>query len=124
MASVAALRTSTATAFVKARCVLVAVIMLVTLVPGSAANQGGSTATLAGTVSDWLATSAPDGELEVIVTFRDAAAVQRLEALAGSLERLESVPMTLATADAQNAQCAAVHVDTQSGTICSRCVLV
>lgn len=80
--------------------VFVAMVMVATLVPASTANDGGATATLAGTVSDWLATSAPEDELEVIVTFNDAAAIQRLEGLAGSLEHLESVPMALATLSA------------------------
>lgn len=79
---------------------LVAMVMLFTMAPAAAANEDGSTARLAGTVSEWLGTSAPDDELEVIVTFTEAAGVQRLEALAGPVERLETVPMTLATLSA------------------------
>jgi serine protease AprX len=94
--------------------VAVAVVMLATLVPASTANEGGSTATLAGTVSEWLATSAAEDELEVIVTFTDAAAIQRLEALAGSVERLESVPMTLATLSAAEIRDVASWPETRS----------
>ena len=94
--------------------VFVAVVMLGTLVPASTANEGGTNATLAGTVSEWLATSAAEDELEVIVTFSDAAAIQRLETLAGSVERLESVPMTLATLSAAEIRDVASWPETRS----------
>lgn len=77
--------------------VLVAMVMLFTSAPAATANEGGSAASLSGTVSEWLAMSAPEDELEVIVTFSASGAVERLEALAGRLERLESVPMALVT---------------------------
>ena len=77
--------------------VLVASLMVFTLAGSAAADQGGqSGATLSPNVSEWLASAAPDAQLDVIVTFRKETGVDRLNAKLGSVERLESVPMARA----------------------------
>ena len=94
---------------------LVATIMLLAIA-GPAAVTGGqaSSATIAPAVSEWLATSAPDERLQVIVSFKNETGISRLKDKAGSLERLKSVPMALATLSAADIRDVASWSETRS----------
>ena len=94
---------------------LVATLLLFTIAGSAAANQGGqSSATLSPNVSQWLATAAPDAQLDVIVTFRGEAGIDRLRTKLGSVERLESVPMARAYLSAADVREVAAWSETRS----------
>jgi serine protease AprX len=98
-----------------AAATLVAAIMIVAIAGPAAATDGrGPGATLAPAVSEWLETSPPDARLQVIVAFSDAAGISRLKAMAGSLERLKSVPMALVTLSASQIREVASWGETRS----------
>ncbi len=95
--------------------VLVALIMLFAVVPAaSATDNETSAATLAPTVSEWLASSGPDDRLEVIVTFRKAAGIDRLHETVDWLEQLTTVPMALAALSAADIREVASWPETRS----------
>ncbi|CAN5640375.1 hypothetical protein BH23CHL7_BH23CHL7_00820 [soil metagenome] len=97
----------------QAAATLAALVMVFTLA-GSAMATKAPTATLSAVVSDFLASSAADARMEVIVTFKDQAGMRRLENKVGKVDRLTSVPMARVQVSAADLREVAAWSETRS----------